>query len=94
LSAAGSVVTAIVDQLAHDAPNRLRAETAAAERRIDKEVDRRMLVAGLKLFEELDQPGDGAVNLNYEAGRIGLVVRKVLRRLVPPSRHLRRLVDP
>ena len=83
------MVAALVDQVAHDRADRLRAEAAAVESGIEEQVDARVPVLGLELLAELDQSGDRAVHLDHQTGRAGVVgQRKALVGLVPPARDL------
>jgi hypothetical protein len=50
-------------------------------------------VLGLELLGELDHAGHRAVDLDRQAGRLGLVEREALVGEIPPARDLRRLVD-
>ena len=87
------MVATLVDQIAHDAPHRHRAQAATVQRRVQEQVDPRAAVLRLVLLGELEQARDRAVNLDRQAGRLGLVPGKRLVRNVPPAHHLRRGVD-
>ena len=51
-----AVVATLVDQVAHDAPERLAPQAAAVELWIEEQIDRRVPVSRLVLLTELDQP--------------------------------------
>jgi hypothetical protein len=86
-------VATLVDQLAHDAPQRLGADAATVERGIDEQVDRGVAVLRLELLGELDQARDRTVGLDREAGRLGLLPWEVRLRGVPPADDLGSFVD-
>jgi hypothetical protein len=48
---------------------------------------------GIELLAELDHARDIAIDLDRQAGHVGLVPREALVGQVPPARDLRRLVD-
>ena len=97
LSTAGSIVIRwwprSSSRWRNDAPNRRGAHSPTVQRRIQEEVDLRVPVLRLELLGELDQPGDGTVDLDRQAGRLGLVPRERVVGRVPPAHDLRRAVD-
>ena len=59
------------------------------QRGIQEEVDRRVAVAGLGLLAVLDQARDRAIDLDRQAGGLGLVgPREALDWRTPPARDL------
>ncbi len=84
----------IVDQVAHDAFDRLGPQTLSVQRGIEKQIDRRVAVFGRGLLIELDHAGDRAVNLDRQTGRLRLVApRESLVGNIPPVDNRGRAVD-
>lgn len=88
------VVTAVFDQVAHDQAHRLGADAPPVYRRIEKHIDSGVAVLRLGLLPELDEARDLAIHLHGQSSGVGLVPREALSRRIPPSRDLRRAVDP
>jgi hypothetical protein len=88
-------MAAVVDQVAHDAPDRLAAKSLAVQRGIEEQVDRRVTVFGRLLLPELDHARHRAVDFDRQAGRLRLVAPwKPLVGHIPPAHHIGRAVDP
>jgi hypothetical protein len=88
-----AMMAMVVDEMTHDEPHRLGAESTAVQGRIQEQVDLRVAILGLELLVELDQTRDRAIDDDRQPSRSGLISGEALLGGVPPARDLHGRVD-